>query len=89
MAQKKNPTRSRAPVNKLSASKRSPRLYENVVFEFPSDDMRGTVIERDDQMVIDIPEQNGLALQEIRQERQVVAGRRRSPSCRERALAGP
>lgn len=35
--------------------------YDNVVFQFPDDDMRGTVLVRDSQMVIEIPEQNGLA----------------------------
>ncbi len=35
------------------------RCYKNVLFEFPSDDLRGTVIVRGNQMVIEIPEQKG------------------------------
>ena len=35
--------------------------HNNVLFEFPDDDMRGTVVIRDDAMVIELPEQNGLA----------------------------
>jgi hypothetical protein len=35
--------------------------HSNVLFEFPDDDMHGTVVVRDDAMVIELPEQNGLA----------------------------
>jgi hypothetical protein len=35
--------------------------YADVLFEFPDVDMRGTVIVRNDEMVIEISEQNGLA----------------------------
>jgi hypothetical protein len=41
--------------------KHKPGRYENVLFEFPNDDMQGTVLIRDHEMVIELPEQNGLA----------------------------
>ena len=41
--------------------KHRPGRYNNVLFEFPKDDMRGTVMIRDDAMVIELPGQNGLA----------------------------
>ena len=51
-------------VNKKSTAKpvkHKPGRYENVLFEFPNDDMQGTVLIRDREMVIELPEQGTLA----------------------------
>ncbi len=50
-----------AEVVKTKAGEKTGVRYTNVIFEFPADDMQGTVVIRDDAMVIEIPEQNGLA----------------------------
>jgi len=61
MAKKKTTVKARAVSKKPAKRTSGVRRYENVLFEFPSDDMRGTVLVRDNEMVLDIPEQEGLA----------------------------
>ena len=61
MAKRKKAPGSRVATKKRPRRKDGVRRYENVVFEFPNDDMTGIVIVRGDEMAIEIPEQNGLA----------------------------
>jgi hypothetical protein len=61
MAKKKKVLKSRAITKKEATDASFVRRFDNVLFEFPSDDMRGTVLMRGDEMVLEIPEQDGLA----------------------------
>jgi hypothetical protein len=61
MAKKKKVAKARAVAKGSAKGKSGVRRYENVLFEFPDDDMQGTVVVRGNEMVLDIPEQNGLA----------------------------
>ena len=61
MAKKKKIAKSRVVAKGPTKGTPSVCRYENVLFEFPDDDMRGTVVVRGKEMVLDVPEQNGLA----------------------------